>query len=307
MTATSILRVLHVDCGREMRGGQRQVLLLMDGLRKVHHECVLLARPGRPLWKAATAAGFETHPAGLKNIWRYSMEADLVHVHDAHSHTLAAIASRRRFVASRRVGFAVGRSPLSQWKYARARRYLAVSHFVAAQLSRGGIPDDWIDVVYDAVRAEETSGEWNPNYPAVGLASADPQKGRDLLTQAAALAQIQLILSDKLADDLRQASMFVYITRSEGLGSAALLAMSLGVPVIASRTGGLPEVVEDEVSGLLVENDAGEIAAAMQRIIQNADLAPILIQNARAKVASRFTSYHLVAATLASYRRALAH
>ncbi len=307
MTAISSLRVLHVDCGHEMRGGQRQVLLLMDGLRKAHHECALLARPGRPLWKAAMAEGFETHPAGLKNIWRYSIDADLVHVHDAHSHTLAAIASRRRFVTSRRVGFAVGRSPLSQWKYARARRYVAVSHFVAAQLSRGGIPDDWIDVVYDAVRTERTSGEWNPNYPAVGLASADPQKGRDLLTQAAALAQIQVVLSDRLVDDLRQASMFVYITRSEGLGSAALLAMSMGIPVIASRVGGLPEVVEDEVSGLLVENDAGEIAAAMQRIIQDTDQTRVFIQNANAKIAARFTPNHLVAATLASYRRALAH
>jgi glycosyltransferase involved in cell wall biosynthesis len=290
-----------------MRGGQRQVLLLMEALRKAHHECALLARRGRPLWQAAKAAGFEIHPAGLMNIWRYSIEADIVHVHDAHSHTLAAIASRRRFVVSRRVGFAVGRSPLSQWKYARGRRYLAVSHFVADQLSRGGIPEDWIDVIYDAVRAEGTSDEWSPHYPAVGLASADPQKGRDLLTQAASLARIQLVLSDKIADDLRQASMFVYITRSEGLGSAALLAMTMGVPVIASRVGGLPEVVDDDISGLLVENDAGEIAAAMQRIIQNPELARSFIKNAKAKIAARFTPNHLAAATLTAYRRALAH
>jgi hypothetical protein len=290
-----------------MRGGQRQVLLLMKALRKANHECTLLARKGRPLWQAATATGFETQVASLKNIWRYSLEADLVHVHDAHSHTLASIASRRRFVTSRRVGFEVGRSALSQWKYARARRYLAVSHFVAEQLSRGGIPDDWIDVIYDAIEPAVVADDWSPLHPAVGLASADPQKGRDLLIRAAETAQIKLVLSDTLAEDLRRASMFVYITRSEGLGSAALLAMSMGVPVIASRVGGLPEVVEDGDSGLLVENDAGEIAAAMQRIIQGPEMANQLIQNAKARIASRFTPNHLVAATLASYRRALAH
>ena len=290
-----------------MRGGQRQVLLLMDGLRRARHECALLARRGRPLWQAATAAGFETHPVGLKNIWRYSLDADIVHVHDAHSHTLAAIASRRRFVTSRRVGFAVGRSPFSQWKYARARRYLAVSHFVASELSRGGIPDDWIDVIYDAVRPDGASNDWSPDHPAVGLASADPQKGRDLLVKAAEMAQIKLVLSDTLSEDLRRASMFVYITRSEGLGSAALLAMSMGVPVIASRVGGLPEVIDDGVSGILVENQVSEIAAAMQRIIQDAQLTHLLIRNAKTQIASRFSPNHLVAATLASYRRALAH
>jgi glycosyltransferase involved in cell wall biosynthesis len=289
-----------------MRGGQRQVLLLMQALRKERHECALLARKGRPLWQAASTAGFETHPVSLRNLWRYSMQSDIVHVHDAHAHTLAAIASRRRFVAARRVAFAVGRSPLSQWKYARARRYLAVSHFVAEELMRGGIPGEWIDVIYDAVEPSERAEEWNPHNPAVGLATSDPEKGRDLLVQAAAKAQVNLVLSDALSHDFRRASMFVYITRSEGLGSAALLAMSMGVPVIASRTGGLPEVIEDGVSGLLVENDAGEIAAAIQRIVQNSQEAQRLIENARARVAARFTPRHLLAATLGSYRRALA-
>jgi glycosyltransferase involved in cell wall biosynthesis len=101
--------------------------------------------------------------------------------------------------------------------------------------------------------------------------------------------------------------MFVYITRSEGLGSAALLAMSMGVPVIASRIGGLPEVIEDGVSGVLVENDAAEIASAMKRIVKDSLQARSLIENAKARVAARFTPRHLVAATLASYRRALVH
>lgn len=290
-----------------MRGGQRQVLLLMQALQKAGHECALLARRNAPLWQAAAETGFETHAANLINIWRYSIRSHLVHVHDAHAHTLASIASRSRFVASRRVAFAVGRSPLSQWKYARARRYLAVSHFVAEQLIQGGIPNEWIDVIYDAIEPTDSSDEWNPLHPAVGLASSDPQKGQDLVVEAARMAGLKLVLSDALSEDFRRASMFVYITRSEGLGSAALLAMSMGVPVIASRVGGLPEVIEDGVSGVLVENDSAEIASAMKRIVQDPGQARALIENAKARVAVRFTPNHLLAATLASYRRALVH
>lgn len=301
------MRILHVDTGVQMRGGQRQVLLLMDSLRHAHHKCVLLARKDRPLWQAAIAAGFETHPAGLTALWRHSIQADIVHVHDARAHTLAAIGSRQRFVVSRRVAFPIGRSVLSRWKYRRAGRYLAVSRFVARQLIEAGISESRIDVVYDAVMPGDASGDWRPQYPAVGLASADPQKGRDLLVQAADLAKIDLVLSEDLVHDLRRASMFVYLTRSEGLGSAALLAMSMGVPVIASRVGGLPEIVENGVSGLLVENDPGEVAAAMRHLFEDHNLTRRLIQNATENVRAHFSENNLVTATLASYRRALAH
>ena len=47
--------------------------------------------------------------------------------------------------------------------------------------------------------------------------------------------------------------LFVMPSKSEGLGSSALKAMSYGLPVIASRVGGLPEVVEEARTGWLIE------------------------------------------------------
>ena len=64
-------------------------------------------------------------------------------------------------------------------------------------------------------------------------------------------------ISQHLEADLRDAAMLVYLTASEGLGSGALLAMSAGVPVIASRVGGLPEIVRHRETGLLVEEYCG--------------------------------------------------
>ena len=162
--------------------------------------------------------------------------ADVVHAHDARSHTLAALLVAKPLVVSRRVAFPIKRSPVSRWKYKKPARFLAVSEFVATQLKCAGIPTEKIDVVYDAVLPSELMGEWNPLYPAIALATADPGKGRDLVEQAARHAGIDVLFSDDLLRDLRKASMFVYISRSEGLGSAALLAMQLGIPVIASDT-----------------------------------------------------------------------
>lgn len=289
-----------------MRGGQRQVLLLMRGLREAGHESILLGLRGSPLWVEASSSGFRVQDAGVITVWRESRDAALVHAHDAGAHTLAAIGCRNRFVVSRRVAFPVAQSIGSRWKYGRAARYLAVSQFVAGELEASGVGREKIDIVYDAVEAAEQADARGREGPAVALATGDPQKGRDLVERAAGITPMQVRFSDNLAKDLRAASMFVYITRSEGLGSAALLAMSMGVPVIASGIGGLPEIVEDGVTGLLVENDPQEIARAMRRILNEAGLADALTERAKSLVAERFTKEHLVTATLRSYKRALA-
>lgn len=300
------MRILHVDTGPEMRGGQHQALLLLQLLADAGHQPLLLARPKAPLFEAGRQAGFPVHAAWPGSVFRFSGGVDIVHAHDAHSHTLCALASRQRFVVSRRVAFPVKRTPVSKWKYGTAARYLAISRFVAGELEAAGIPPQTIDVVYDAAPADTTRSDWNPAYPAIALASADPMKGRDLVEQAAKLSGVEVLYSRNLGQDLRRASMFLYITRSEGLGSAALLAMKLGVPVIASRVGGLTEVIEDGVSGISVRNDVGEIVRAMRRILSSRTLAPELIEAGKRRIADQFTPEHLLTRTIAAYEKALA-
>jgi glycosyltransferase involved in cell wall biosynthesis len=55
--------------------------------------------------------------------------------------------------------------------------------------------------------------------------------------------------------------LFIMPSKSEGLGSAALLAMSYGLPVVASRVGGLPEIVLENSTGWLVEPGSEEALA----------------------------------------------
>ncbi len=288
-----------------MRGGQYQVLLLLNGLREKGHDPVLLARKGAPLWKAAEAAGYLVAPASLHNVWKWSQASAVVHAHDAKGHTLAALASARRFVVSRRVAFPVKRTLLSRWKYRRAAAYLAVSEYVAGELRKASVPAAKITVVYDGVAPGPVAEGWDPSYPVVGLQSADPGKMGTLLAEAAALAGIELEFSRDLPAALRRASAFVYLSRSEGLGSAALLAMSMGVPVIASRVEGLAEVFIDGSSGLYVPNDAGKIAQAIRTLLSNRELALRLREGGIARVAERFSTERMVADTLRVYERAL--
>ena len=264
-----------------------------------------MARAGSPLFEAAWQANFAVQDVSLAGL-AFSRKADLVHVHDARAHTVAALAAWVPFVVSRRVAFPVKRTVLSRWKYRRPRRFLAVSQFVAGELKSAGIAEEKIDVVYDGVQDNVTPAVWSAHAGAVALASDDPQKGRDLVESAARIADCPVVYSRDLTKDLLDASLFLYITRAEGLGSAALLALAMGVPVIASKLGGLPEVLGDGHAGLLVENDPMQIATAIKRVREDSALAGTFIERGKERVVKLFTAQKMVENTLASYRRALA-
>lgn len=71
---------------------------------------------------------------------------------------------------------------------------------------------------------------------------------------------------DAVADLLRAADLFLLPSASESFGLAALEAMACGVPVVASRVGGVPEVVVDGESGALV--DVGDVDALAARAVE---------------------------------------
>jgi len=94
----------------------------------------------------------------------------------------------------------------------------------------------------------------------------------------------------------------------ELLGLAALEAMASGTPVVCSRIGGLPEVVEDRVSGLLVEPGDGDgLRDALDELVSDRTLAARLGRNARERALERFTWDACAMRCLAAYEEVLGH
>jgi glycosyltransferase involved in cell wall biosynthesis len=120
-----------------------------------------------------------------------------------------------------------------------------------------------------------------------------------LAQDSARRAGVKITITNNLAEDLPRARALVYLTRSEGLGSGILLAMAHGVTVIASDTGGIPELIRDGENGILVESDPAEVANAFRRI------DPALGLAGRADIIARFTEKQMIAATLAAYEKVL--
>jgi glycosyltransferase involved in cell wall biosynthesis len=96
-------------------------------------------------------------------------------------------------------------------------------------------------------------------------------------------------------------------TRTEGVPQALLQAFAVGVPVVASRIGGIPEVVTDGETGLLVESEAvPPLAAAIERVLEDPVGAAQRARAARALVEARFSHGRSVDRLLALYDEVLA-
>ncbi|HTR39454.1 MAG TPA: glycosyltransferase family 4 protein [Bryobacteraceae bacterium] len=295
--------ILHIDTGSGMRGGQWQAFYLLRGLVEAGHSVRLLAPGGSPLLQAAQSQQMYARRLHWMALAGAVSGADLVHAHDARAHTLGALLPKP-LVVSRRVAFPVRRGLLSRWKYARATQYIAVSECVKQELLDAGVRNERISVVYDGVPTypEETGEE---RTQVIALDSDDPGKGKRIIEEAAALADIPVHFSRNLPRDLPRAALFVYITDSEGLGSAALLAMAYGAPVLASRVGGLPEVVQDHVTGVLTSNEPEKIARAIRHMLDDRAQTARMASRARARVERDFSIRRMVSGTVGVYERIL--
>lgn len=77
---------------------------------------------------------------------------------------------------------------------------------------------------------------------------------------------------------------------TEGLGLTFIEAMHAGLPVVATRSGGIVDSVQHEVTGLLVqENSPAEIAAAVKRLLLEPELVREIVRNGRAAAAEKYS------------------
>ena len=206
-----MLSVVHIDTSRSWRGGQLQVFLLHRELLRLGIESRLLARAGGPLQARCEEVGLPVeavplmrpwHPPAIFAVCRLTRRATIVHAHDSHAATLAAIARtlnpRIAVVCHRRVAFGPRARLAERWKYRHIDRWIAVSADIAGKLRRAGAID--LRVVPSAVdvddlreqATERSDAELRSELgigasaPVIGLVGAlAAQKGHEALVAAA--------------------------------------------------------------------------------------------------------------------------
>ncbi|RZI40226.1 glycosyltransferase family 1 protein [Herbaspirillum sp. HC18] len=103
-------------------------------------------------------------------------------------------------------------------------------------------------------------------------------------------------------DILKSADIFALISDWEGLPISVLEGMRAGLPVVATRVGGVPEAVDDGLTGLLVQpRDARELAGALARLVGDPALRKRMGLLGRKRYLDQFTSDRMVTRTAGVY------
>jgi glycosyltransferase involved in cell wall biosynthesis len=102
------------------------------------------------------------------------------------------------------------------------------------------------------------------------------------------------VLGQDKQDLLAATDIFVLPSRIDSFGIVYLEAWAYGKPVIGARAGGVPNVIEDGVDGLLTDfGNVAEIAAAIETLLADTDRAQAMGKRGRTKVQARYTWDHI--------------
>ncbi len=226
--------------------------------------------------------------------------AALLHAHEAHAAQVAYVAGLfgKPYLITRRLTKPVRSNFCSSAVYRAARTVIALTKAVEGGLrerfpdiSIVRIPDAWNPEYPDPKKVWDIKRMFPDKFIIGHVAAMDgPEKGHSVLLQAARLLQrdaqdIQFVLlgSGRLEGEFRQLSdglsnvhfagwvedpitwisafdLFAFPSLVEPLGSTLLDALRAGVPIVASRVDGIPEVVTDECGILVQPGDAKALA-----------------------------------------------
>ncbi len=272
------IQVLHVDSAIEWRGGQQQLQYLLEA----RPEDAWAGVPDSPLAGRLGAPQIPLLPgADPRNLLRIRqgaarLGARVIAAHTPHAHGLA-LAAGRPVIVHRRVDF----TPNHPWKYRMADGFVAVSGAVARVLVAAGVRPERVVVVHDGVPLRPPGRPVldgpSPRFGAIGALVA--HKGHRFLVDAMRQLPGTLYIAgegplrpalerqirelgltgrvhllghrDDVADLLASIDLFVHPSVEEGLGQVVIEALGANCRVVATRAGGLPEVIDGV--GVLVE------------------------------------------------------
>lgn len=245
-------------------------------------------------------------------------DADVVHIHEGRAVKAAPLISMMGIpvVITRRITKRPKSFFLTRWTYSRAAYIAGVSNAVSAVMAEYA-PSVSVGTIYDCLRSLPVTGSpdlANKTAPFVVATIAElhiASKGQDLVIDIAREIEesdpdigFEILGSGKdeqtlkdsakglgnvhflgfvtnIQDRLPLVDVILHPARTEGLGSAIIEAMSFSIPAIATRVGGIPEVVEDQYNGILTDKDQVDaMRAGILRLARDPELRGQLAENA---------------------------
>ncbi|MGI9308890.1 MAG: glycosyltransferase family 4 protein [Gammaproteobacteria bacterium] len=358
------MHVVHLETGRHLYGGARQVLYLLEGLAAQGVRCTLICPPDSEICTAAGgAADVVAVPVrgdiDLKSSRRFAkvlrkLKPDVLHVHSRRGADVwGGLAARRTgtpAVLSRRVDNpdvpVIGAIKNSFYEH-----IITISEGIHRQLRLQGIREDKLTTVHSAIDADGLEPRWtraqfldafdleSDALVVAVVAQLIPRKGhKDILDAWGGILDehpharlilfgtgpMEQYLKDAaienncaeavsfagfrkdLRDYLAHVDLLVHPALKEGLGVCLLEAQAAGVPVVATRVGGIPEAVADGRSGLLVEpEDSRVLELAVLELLADEPRRRELGLQGRAHVQQHFSIAAMVAGNLAVYQQVL--
>jgi glycosyltransferase involved in cell wall biosynthesis len=143
----------------------------------------------------------------------------------------------------------------------------------------------------------------------IGQSNADHPYVCEVMTLAASLPGVEtlgFIGRDELADQFRRSSLLVLPTFEDNCPMVVLEAMAAGLPVAASRVGGVPDLVDHERDGLMFDpHDVPSIGDAVGRLVRDAGLREAMGLRAKQKAMEQFHPRRIAERHVEIYRETL--
>jgi len=267
--------------------------------------------------------------------------ADLLHCHCGKSVYWAALEHLLRgtpYLITRRVDNPLKRNWATRWTYRSSARVVCLSRAIEAsvQVSVGPmqtkiIPSSYSSFQIDPAEVAALRETWSGRFlvgqvgnllghkghdltleAARRLAGTHPQiqflmlgdgpRRRELEKAASALPNVTLLGHRKdIGNYLAVLDLFVFPSFTEGLGSSILEAMQAQVPVIASEAGGIPDLIDQEHTGILFPcGDAAALTSAISRLEGDPTLRTALTREATRQL-GKFSPESVAERYLANY------
>lgn len=345
------MNILHIDTETGFRGGELQVVLLMEGLKARGHNNFLVAPENSPLTKKANSFAEAVFPISTRrifdifNIFKICRfidfsQADVLHLHTSHSLLIGGLAGRIKdapVVFTKRVDFPIK----GRFKYNRLTdKIIAISKAVKGVLNKAGIEEDKITVVHSGIDTEKFDGvqkaehlfrEFNipkKNLVIGTIAHLTDHKGHIYLLQAIPKilkeipncfflfvggGELKELLVEKarilgvkdkviftgFREDIPKIlsilDLFVLPSHLEGLCTSLMDALYMQVPIVATTAGGIPEVISNGKTGLLVPpKDPVALAEAVVELMKDEDKKKAFAKRGKKKISEKFTASKMV-------------